>query len=282
MRSARRSRFVGAVLIPGLIVAAGALSGGCSHHEAAPMTAAAYAANAKKAYNEALEAYLDRDWELAHDLMEAVTRNYGYSRYARLAQLRLADIQFHQEAFLEAVGDYKSFVRDFPNDPEVRYARYRIAQGEFSQSSAGLLLPPLEERDLSNVRDAYVSLKSFLVDFPGDEHTVELTYMLQVVGGLLARHELYVAHYYLREDEFDATIARCKYALENFPSSGLEPEALVLLGETYLRMKDRKQARASFEQVLAQYSDSAFVIPARNFLQLMATTESAGAKARVN
>jgi outer membrane protein assembly factor BamD len=241
----------------------------CSHKQAPPQTAAEYEANAKAAYDEALEAYLDRDWELAHELMDAVMRNYGYSRYARLAQLRLADIQFHQETFVEAAGDYKAFVRDFPNDPEVRYARFRTAQAEFAQSSEGFLLPPLEERELDNVRDAYASLKSFNADFPDDEHRVQVKYMLEVVTGLLARHELYVARYYLKLNEFEATVARCRYALDNYPDSGLQAEGLVLLGETYMKMKKRDEARALFEQVLAQHSDSAFVVPARNFLKLL-------------
>jgi len=241
----------------------------CASKQAVPQTAAAYEANAKKAYDEAIEAYLDHDWELARERMDAVMRNYGYSRYARLAQLRLADIQFHQEGFVEAVADYKSFIRDFPNDPEVRYARFRAAQGEFAQSSEGLLLPPLEERELDNVRDAHASLRTFLADYPDDENGVEVSYMLQVVTGLLARHELYVARYYLGMDEFEASVARCRYALDNYPDSGLDAEALVLLGETYLKMKKVELARAQFQLVVDQHSDSAFVIPARNFLKLI-------------
>ena len=67
--------------------------------------------------------------------------------------------------------------------------------------------------------------------------------MLEVVTGLLARHELYVARFYLDRDNFDAAVARCEYALTNYSGLGLEPEALVLLGETYLKMKETEKAR---------------------------------------
>jgi outer membrane protein assembly factor BamD len=90
--------------------------------------------------------------------------------------------------------------------------------------------------------------------------------MLEVVTGLLVRHELYVARFYLRRDNFEATVARCEYALKNFENSGLEPEALTLLGETYLKMKDLEKARAVLEAVLTKYPESAFTVPAKRFL----------------
>jgi outer membrane protein assembly factor BamD len=259
-----------------LLLCLGAAS--CASSEVEPQTAQAYAENAKKAYDEALDAYLDRDWELATQLMEAVKRDYGYSRYARLAQLRMADIEFRQQKYAEAVGEYEGFVHDYPNDPEVRYARYRILLAQFSESSESILLPPLEERDLVSVRDAYKSLRSFIGDYPEDEHRRDLDYMLDVVTGVLARHELYVARFYLIQDEFEATVARAEYVLDNFAGSGLAPEAIVLLGETYMKMKQRDKARAAFQLVLKSYPDSAFTVVAQNFLgQLDPTTAKTSA-----
>jgi outer membrane protein assembly factor BamD len=225
-----------------------------------------YTENAKRAYDEALVAYFDSDWEYATQLFQDVKRKYGYSRYARLSELRLADIAYKQEKFAEAVGMYKAFLSDYPNDPEAPYARYKIAKGEFTQSGASILLPPLEERDLSNVRDAHTSLRALLADFPDSKHNGELSYMLEIVTGLLVRHELYVARFYLNRDNFDAAVARCQYALTNYQDSGLEPEALVLLGETYLKMKDREKARSAFQLVLDKYPGSAFTVPAKAFL----------------
>jgi len=240
----------------------------------------AYTENARLAYDEALEAFFDKDWEQAVLLFEAIKRDYGYTRYARLAELRIADAAYRQDKQAEAIAGYKAFVSDYPNDPEVPYARLRIVKGLFAQTSDTFLLPPLEERDLANVSDAYVELNKFIADFPGHEDKRELDYMLEVVTGLLARHELYVARFYLAEDRFEAAVARAQYALRNFDGSGLEAEAMVLLGETYLKLKKRKEAEAAFRRVLSQHPESPFTLAAKNFLEQMSESAAPSAAPR--
>jgi outer membrane protein assembly factor BamD len=239
---------------------------GCAGSEGEAATALDYTDNARLEYEAALEAFEDKNWELSDELLNEVKRKYAYSRYARLAELRLADANFQQEKFPEAITGYKEFVHDHPNDPEVPYARYRIAKAEYDSVSQSIMLPPLEERDLASVNDALNTLRSYLADYPGSEHAVELRYMLDVVLGLLARHELYVARYYLGEGRFDAAVFRCEYALKNLKNSGLEPEAMVLLGEIYLKQKRKKDAREVLTKLLELYPESAFSVPARNFL----------------
>jgi outer membrane protein assembly factor BamD len=254
------------MLVVGLGLGAAPLGCGAKKPPASPLE---YSENARRDYEEALDAYFDRDWEEAIALMQEVKRKYGYSRYARLADLRIADAEYHQEKFPEAIAAYKGFVHDYPNDPETPYARYKIAKALYEQSSQSLLLPPLEERDLATVHDAYSTIRALLQDYPGYKHARELEFMLEVVTGLLARHELYVARFYLNEGNFKAAVARCQYALRHYEASGLEAEAMVLLGETYMKMKKRKAARQVFRQMLALYPDSPFSIPARNFLKML-------------
>jgi outer membrane protein assembly factor BamD len=244
---------------------------GCTSEPPA-QSALDYTDNARKDYETALAAFEDKNWELTNELMNEVKRKYAYSRYARLAELRLADANYQQEKFSEAISGYKEFVHDHPNDPEVPYARYRIAKGEFDSVSQSFLLPPLEERDLASVNDALATLKSYLSDYPASEHTEEMHYMLDVVLGLLARHELYVARYYLNSGHFEAAVMRCEYALKNLKSSGLEPEGLVLLGEIYMKQKRPRDAREVLTRVLEQYPESAFAVPARNFLVQLGKT----------
>jgi outer membrane protein assembly factor BamD len=258
----RRAAFSGVLAFA---CALGSVSG-CVNEGEGPRTAVDYTENARRDYERGMKALADKNWEAVEEAFNDVRQKYSYSRYARLAELRLADADYEQDKLAEAVSGYKSFVHDYPNDPEVPYARFRIAKAQYDSVSQSFMLPPLEERDLSSVNDALDSIRDYLEDFPKSEHAEELRYMLEVVVGLLARHELYVARYYLREDRYDAAGARVQRVLDTLPVSGLEPEALILLGEVYLKQKKRAEARKTFERVLSEHPDSPFVVPARHFL----------------
>ncbi|HEY2736050.1 MAG TPA: outer membrane protein assembly factor BamD, partial [Polyangiales bacterium] len=120
-------------------------------------------------------------------------------------------------------------------------------------------------------------IRAFLSDYPNSEHYAELSYMQAVVTGLLARHELYVARFYLDRSNFNAAIARVQYALKSFKDSGLEPEGLLLLAEVYLKQKERGKAHEVLQTVLSQYPDSPFTVPARKFLAELAELEKSPA-----
>lgn len=241
----------------------------CASTEQQVLSAAEYQEHAQAAYERALEEFYARDWVSVPLLMEEVKRQYPGTRWARLAQLRIADAQYHQGSYAESITSYREFLRDFPNDEDVPYARYRVVLCLFASRGESAISPPLEERDLSSVRDADYAITSFLKDYPNYPERENLLYMHSWVRGMLARYELYVARYYLKRDYLDAALARTEYALHAYRSTGLEPEALVLLGETQLLRGEPLAAREAFELVLTQFPDSPFVTPARRFLEEM-------------
>jgi len=241
----------------------------CAAEEHRAESAIEYAENAKLEYDQGVRALEAENWEVAAEVFNEVKRKYSYSRYARLAELRLADGDLSQDKFAEAVSGYKGFVHDYPNDPEVPYARYRVAKAQYDSVSQSALMPPLEERDLAAVNDALGTITEFLTDYPQSPFAGELRYMRAVVVGLLARHELYVARFYLGRGNFEAAVLRCQHALRAFERSGLEAEALVLLGETYMKQKERAKARETLNRVLVEFPASPFVEPAKRFLALL-------------
>lgn len=245
-------------------------------------TALGYTADAKRKYEEALEEFKARNWLEATQLMREVKRKYSYSKYAKLAELRIADVDYEQEKYADAIRAYRQFIHDHRSDPEeVAYARSRIAEAEYAQIPDSFLLPAGEERDQAGVLDAYKELRGFLHDYPNAKESEHVRELLAEVTARLVRHELYVARFYLQKDNYDAAIARIQYALRNFSAavqgpngestgdSGLEPDALLLLGETYLKMHRWNDARQAFSTIVERYPRSPLTNQAKNYLELM-------------
>lgn len=263
MRLSPALPFLVALLLgPGGLVA-------CNPSEPQAPSPLKYSEDARKAYDKALESFLDRDWEEARNLLQEVRRKYAYSQYARLAEQRLSDIDYEQEKFAAAITGYRAYVTDHPADEGVPYARFRICKALYAQVSDTILLPPQEERDQAAIVDAYRELGAFLADYPQSKWTKDAQFMLVTVTGRLVRHELYVARYYLNRDRFEPAAKRIQYALARYDGSGLEPEALVMLAETYMKMKKTEEAKNELRRVLEFYPASPFVVPARAFLKAL-------------
>jgi outer membrane protein assembly factor BamD len=263
-----------------LLLAASILALASSKPEA--KSALGYTADAKRAYEEALEEFKAHNWLEATQMMREVKRKYSYSKYAKLAELRICDADYEQEKFPDAIRCFRTFIHDHRSDTdEIAYARSRIAEAEFAQIPDSFLLPAAEERDQAGVLDAYKELRGFLHDYPNAKESDHVRELLADVTARLVAHELYVARFYLQKDNYEAAIARIQYALRNFSAavqgpngeivgdSGLEPDALLLLGETYLKMHRYNDARQAFNTILQRYPRSALTNQAKNYIELM-------------
>ncbi|MBS2020356.1 MAG: tetratricopeptide repeat protein [Deltaproteobacteria bacterium] len=270
--------FLGVVLL----APAAAPLAGCEKPE--PRTALSYTADAKRAYDEAMKEFESHNWIECQALFREVKRKYSYTKYARLAELRIADADFEQEKYSEAIRGYRQFVHDHRSDvEEVAFARSRIAEAQYRQISESLLLPSADERDQAVILDAFKELKSFVHDYPNAKESTKIRELLADVTARLMRHELYVARFYLHRDNFDAAVLRIQYAMRTFAGgpqmrgaslsddidSGLEAEALLLLAEVYLKMHRFSDARDTLQALLRDYPRSPLVVQANNYLTYM-------------
>jgi outer membrane protein assembly factor BamD len=213
-----------------------------------------YGDNARRAYVNALDPFYDHDCFGAEPLFRNVRRQFPYSRFAALADLRIADCALKDGKFAEAIEGYNQFVRYRPSHPEVPYARFMAALANFKQiPSEWLLSPPAYERDQRYAQESLRLLRRFILDLPEDPLGPRAQRMAQKVVELLASHELYVATFYFDRGFPRAAAGRLNTLLRSYPGSGHDAEALYLLGASYLRMKDPKGARRAFEELIARY-----------------------------
>ena len=213
-----------------------------------------YGENARRAYADALEEFYDDDCFDAKPLFKHVRSEFPYSRFAPLAELRLADCNFEDGEYAEAIEAYKNFVRYRPSHVEVPYARYRIALANFEQiPSEWLLSPPAYERDQHYAQESLRLFRGFVLDFPEDPLVPPARRMAEEAKALLAAHEYYVAEFYFDRDHPKAAAGRLRTLLRGYPGSDREPDALWLLAETYQQLGDTKREKRVLHELLARH-----------------------------
>ncbi len=227
-----------------------------------------YGDSAEAEYQAAYEDYEDGDCLDAEPAFRKVRREYPYSRYAALSELRIADCLLQEDKAPEAIAAYRRFVRNRPSHAEVPYARFKISEAYFKQiPDEWLLSPPAYERDQGATREALRQLRRFILDFPDDERVEEANDMVRQCLELLARHELYVADFYLERGHPEAAVLRLETLVNSYEGSGIEPEAMLLLGRVHLNMQNQDKARETFEELIDRFPDSGHAQQARAYLR---------------
>jgi outer membrane protein assembly factor BamD len=154
-------------------------------------SALGYTEDAKRAYDAAMEEFNAHNWIEAQNLLREVKRKYSYSKYARMAELRIADADIEQEKFSDAIREYKDFIHAHRSETDdIAYARSKIAEATFAEIPDSFIMPASEERDQAGVIDAYKELKSFLNDYPESKQTKRMRELLADVTARLVKHEL--------------------------------------------------------------------------------------------
>lgn len=175
--------------------------------------------SAESYYEEAVKAlegtrtlllFNDVDYRLAIERFQEVIDNYPYSEYATLAELKIADVYFEQEDYLQAASYYQDFVELHPRHEMVPYALYRNGICHFTE-----IRDP--ERDQEPTHSAIAHFQVLIDRFPDSEYAEDARVKLAEARDALARHDLRVAQFYFDRKIYHAAARRYSEVLESYP-----------------------------------------------------------------
>jgi len=232
-----------------------------------------YSVSAQKNYEKGLKELDNKDWIAASKYFGFIKSRFPYSKFAVLAELRLADAEFGAEQYLEAIDSYRLFMKFHPTHDMVAngYASFKIGDAYFRQLSGDFwLFPPSYEKDQSSTEDAANELKSFLDKFPESPYRDKAKKILIDVGKKLADHEWYVARYYWDRGKPMGTVLRLRRLLERYRGVGYDVEAMWLLGRAYVAVDMPDRARISWQELVAKYPTSSRAGEAKDALASLA------------
>lgn len=147
---------------------------------------------------------------------------YPFSRYAILAELKIADAYFNLGSYADAIFAYEEFERLHPRNEAVPYVIYQIGRSYFNQIDT-------IDRDQINAAMAVAAYQRLIDQYPDDDYTAMAKRDRAVCYKSLCGHEFYVATFYYKSKNYAAAKARFKAVVENYPDVGYHYEALTYL-----------------------------------------------------
>lgn len=218
-----------------------------------------YSVSAPKNYDRGMAELAEKDWTAAAKYFSFIKSRFPYSRYAVLAELRLADAEFGAEQQLNAIDDYRAFATLHPTHEMVvnGYTSLRIAEAYVDQLPGDMwILPPSFEKDQSATEEAESELRHFLAKFPDSPYRKRGEDLLIKVGRRLADHEWYVARFYWDRDKPMGTVLRLRRLIERYPGTGHDVDARWLLGKAYVKVGMPDRARLTWTELVDKFPQS--------------------------
>jgi outer membrane protein assembly factor BamD len=187
--------------------------------------------------------------------LEAIMAAYPGSKYSIQARLDIAYYLFKRKEYTRALLELNLFIDLYPAHPTTPYAYYLRGAIAEDQSSSMLdeIVTDSAQRDVQSVRDAYSYYKLLIDTFPSSKYSEEAKNKLIKLKNILARHELYVAIYYTKNNSYIAAINRCKYLIEHYPNTPSIPDALHLMARNYDEIMASKLAQDARTILAASY-----------------------------
>lgn len=192
----------------------------------------------------------DERYEEALVQFNQVKNKHPYSRFAVEAKMRIADIHFKREDWLEAQNAYQVFKEMHPKHPRSDFITYRLALCFFNQ------LPSTIDRDLSLSDKAILYFDEVVQSYPSSEFVKDARSNRTRTIEMLAEKEDYIGNFYFIRDQFDSALGRYEGLLEMYPDTPLTARALYRAAVSAHKIQDNSKARSYYRRLMASFPRS--------------------------
>ncbi len=168
---------------------------------------------------DGMDAYENGDYKDAIEYFQKLKDWYPFSKYAILAELKIADAHYHLEQYEEAIFAYEEFEKLHPRNEAIPYVLYQIGLCYFDQIDT-------IDRDQTPARKAYETFQRLDKQFPNNHYARSGAEHITKCVKSLAGNEYHIGVFYYKSKHYKAALHRFMAVLSSYPDVGYHQKAL--------------------------------------------------------
>jgi outer membrane protein assembly factor BamD len=193
---------------------------------------------AKELVQDGLKAYEKGDYADSIKQFQKLKDWYPFSKFAIMAELKIADAHYHLNEYPEAIQAYEEFEQLHPRNEATPYVVYQIGQCYYEQMDT-------IDRDQTSAQKALKVFQRLMRQYPGDPYALQaqthITKCLQSIAG----HEFYVGQFYFKSKHYKAALSRFMAVITQYPDVGVQHQALVYIAQCEAIIAQQNKGKAS-------------------------------------
>jgi outer membrane protein assembly factor BamD len=214
----------------------------------------------EQSYNKAMEFFNSGNYFDSIPAFTALREKFPLSPYAVLAELRLGESHYKKGEYIEAVHFFKNFRRLHPSNQYVPYSIFMTGMCYYKQ-----ILEP--DRDQTFARDAIEHFRLLIDQYPDNPYTGQALCKMSEALKQLARHEFFVAQYYLGMGDYTAARKRLRDIFKQYPHSLPQAKLLYYYAKAALLSQEHDRGMKVLRLLGQKYPSSPYTPKAQKLLK---------------
>lgn len=199
---------------------------------------------AEEEFKKAYSLFENKKYKKAIDYFQSFFNNHHGSQYIDDAQFYISESYYRMKDYENAVTEFNFLINNFPGSDFLEMAYLRKAQSLEK-------LSPITQRDQDLAKKAVEAYDLFILRFPNSD-SIERAYAgkKRLIEKLNIK-ELQIAKLYYRMGKYNSAIIYLNEIISK--DNELKDEALLSLGDCYLKLKEKEKAKEIFLKVSEKY-----------------------------
>ena len=164
---------------------------------------------AQELFEAGMDAMGEKDYDDAQDYFTKLKDRFPFSPFAMKGEMALGDAYYLDEEYLLALEAYKEFEALHPTNEEIPYILYQIAGSNIN------MFKTIDRRQ-ENINEALEYLYRLVETYPQSQYAESAKEQIVRSRRILAEHEVFMADFFWRTEQYGPAWHRYRYVVENF------------------------------------------------------------------